>query len=141
MKNIYDRFSDICYTFSSYIPQITKIYNVLCSLTNNHIQNILICFIRLLIVATLADVMTEKEADSLAATHDITQFLLRQLRNALNDKKHRYMGYSVTELVRGKYLFPYYFCMWISYIVCSDYTTYHYMKYRGEGMIRRIFDQ
>ncbi|XP_076437546.1 uncharacterized protein LOC143276783 isoform X2 [Babylonia areolata] len=51
--------------------------------------------------ASLADIVTEEEADKLSTSPKLARFLLKRLENALKAKDHRCYGWSVTELVRA----------------------------------------
>ncbi|KAK7502890.1 hypothetical protein BaRGS_00005839 [Batillaria attramentaria] len=57
--------------------------------------------VKLAAVASLADIVTEQEADKLATSSETAHFLLNRLKRALKHKTHRFKGWSVEELVRA----------------------------------------
>ncbi|XP_025089898.1 uncharacterized protein LOC112561555 [Pomacea canaliculata] len=51
-------------------------------------------------VAAIADIATEAEADQLATSPDLVQFLLKRLKNAFVSNIRRHDGWSVSEIVK-----------------------------------------
>ncbi|XP_025090044.1 uncharacterized protein LOC112561658 [Pomacea canaliculata] len=51
-------------------------------------------------VSAIADIATEAEADQLATSPDLVQFLLERLKNALVSNIRRHDGWSVSEIVK-----------------------------------------
>nr|KAG5710904.1 hypothetical protein BaRGS_027055 [Batillaria attramentaria] len=57
--------------------------------------------VTLIALATLADIVTDEEAERLATSPDLAQFLLTILKKSLTSHQHTYGGWRVAELVRA----------------------------------------